>query len=135
MVGNCKDQRLILEAMHPDADLHGDIRDLMVDSLVPDLAGLCPTASLTSISKSNIIWISSPCEKFSTEGGGEGADIGSGRLLLTSAKLIVNLQDEQDFVFYEQVSNVLSKKHIVVWTKLVAILKKKKCGIQSYGSL
>ncbi len=125
MVENGKDQRLILQAMHPDADLHGDLRDLMIDSLVPDPTGLCPTASSTSISKSNIIWISSPCEKFSTEGVGEGTDIGSGRLLLTSAKLIVNLQDEQDFVFYEQVSNVLSKKHIEVWTKLVAILKKK----------
>ena len=45
--------------------------------------------------------------------------------MLTSAKLIVNLQDEQDFVFYEQVSNVLSKRHIEVWTKFVAILKKK----------
>ncbi len=44
---------------------------------------------------------------------------------MTSAKVIVSLQDEQDVVFYEQVSNVLSKKHISVWTKLVAIMKKK----------
>ena len=47
MVENGKDQRLILEAMHPDADLYGDLRDLMIDSLVPDPTGLCPSASLT----------------------------------------------------------------------------------------
>ena len=88
-------QRQILRHMHPDAELHGDLRDLMIDALIPDPSGFAPTASLAAISKSKVVWVSSPCETFSTEGTSEGGDVGSGRLLLTSAKLIVNLMRDQ----------------------------------------
>ena len=118
-------QRTILRHMHPDAELHGDLRDLMIDALIPDPSGFAPTASLAAISKSKVLWVSSPREQKSTEGTSEGCDVGSGRLLLTSAKLIVNLKEGPEMLFYEQVSNIRSKIHIDFWLKLVGILKSK----------
>lgn len=75
--------------------------------------------------KVDLIMHGSPCQDFSIAGLGAGGDVGSGTrssLLYESIRIIEKLQPK--YVIWENVKNLLSKKHIYNWEQYCVKMNK-----------